>query len=267
MSRSILLIVTRRLFFLFFLVGLPGHAQIPSGRWAQQLGGIGSDLGGAVALDNAGNVYVTGSIQYTAQIGSVTLSSPAGPYDNAWVRQALGNGSSSSGGSGIAVDGAGNVYVTGRFTGALAFGSLSFRNPVNGSDAFLVKFDGQGTAQWLQQAARSGGVGEAVTVSSTGGVCMTGVFAASTLGAAVFVSKYDLQGVLAWSQTTPGNSEVRCSTGVALDATGNVFVAGNLATDVFVNKYSPRGVLSWTRQGGGHQQPRRGRGRQRLSGW
>lgn len=261
MPRIFRLVFTRFLAFCL-LVSLPGYAQ-PSGRWAQQLGGSGSDLGADVAVDDAGNVYVTGSLQYTAQIGSVTLTSPGGPYDNAyvakfdaqgalvWARQALGNGLSSSGGGSVAVDGAGNVYVTGRFTGPLAFGLLSTRQSANGSDAFLVKFDNQGTAQWLQQADRPGGIGEGVAVSPTGDVCVAGVFAASSAGAAVFVHQYDAQGGLVWSQTAAGNSEVRATTAVALDATGNVFVAGNRATDVFLHKYSPLGALVWARSGGG----------------
>jgi len=92
------------------------------------LGGSGEDLGLGIAVDGAGNAYITGDTSSTTFPG-VTAGSiqPAngGGSDDAFVTEinAAGTaivystflgGSGIDFGQGIAVDGAGNAYITGR---------------------------------------------------------------------------------------------------------------------------------------------------------
>ncbi len=132
------------------------------------LGGAGDDVGTAIAVDAAGNAYVTGVTGSTTFPG-VTGSSmqPAyggGPFD-AFVTKinAVGSAilySTFLGGSGddeafgIAIDGAGNAYVTGLTHSATFPGAAgSSIQPANGGgwDAFATKLDATGTAIELRR--------------------------------------------------------------------------------------------------------------------
>ena len=103
----------------------------PNGNWlwAVKAGGIDYDYGYSIAVDGAGNAYVTGEFRYTSTFGSHTLT--ASGYSDlfvaklnpsgTWLWAVRAGGGSYDEGYGIAVDGAGNAWVTGCFTGTATF--------------------------------------------------------------------------------------------------------------------------------------------------
>jgi uncharacterized protein (TIGR03437 family) len=103
--------------------------------WAKRAGGTDFDLGSGLAVDTAGNSYVTGIFFASAtfgpgEINETTLTSAGdrdifvAKYDASgdllWAKRAGGTGVDL--GSGLAVDTAGNSYVTGGFGRAATFG-------------------------------------------------------------------------------------------------------------------------------------------------
>jgi hypothetical protein len=97
--------------------------------WTKTMGGIDWDGGYSAAVDGSGNVYVAGSFQGTADFdpGPGDNHTSAGDNDifltkiNAdgtygWTKTMGGAGN--DGGYSAAVDGSGNVYVTGYIGGA-----------------------------------------------------------------------------------------------------------------------------------------------------
>ncbi|HEV7351294.1 SBBP repeat-containing protein [Telluribacter sp.] len=252
-------------------------------QWAQKAGGTDYDEGQGIAVDGSGNVYVTGYFYGSATFGSTTLTS-SGIYDvfvikyNSsgavlWGQQA--GGGNSDVGYGIAVDGNGNVYVTGYFQGSATFGSTTL-NAYGGNDVFVAKYNSSGAVQWVQPA---GGVsteqGRSIAVDGNGNVYVTGSFqGGATFGFTtlnprgsndVFVAKYNSSGEVQWAHQAGGTDydEVQ---GIAVDGSGNVYVSGTFygsatfgnstltsigGADVFVARYNSSGVVQWAQQAGG----------------
>ena len=135
-------------------------------RYATFLGGSDLDIGRGIAVDGAGQAYVTGTTRlpnFPASLGpgyDITYNGPSsnGPDDAFVVKlDAAGTGlryatflggSNIDYGSGIAVDGAGQAYVT-SFTESADFPAslgLGYDTSFNGgTDAFVVKLDAAGT--------------------------------------------------------------------------------------------------------------------------
>lgn len=223
---------------------------------AFRMGGPGYDVSTAIAVDGAGNVYTAGYFQGTADFdpgaGVFNLTS-AGSYDVfvskldsagnfVWAQQ-LG-GSSFDVATGIAVDGAGNVYTTGGFQGTADFdpGAGVFNLTSAGQqDIFVSKLDSAGNFVWAQQMAGSEfnnafgiALDGAGNVYTTGGFLGTadfdpgvGVFnLTSSGGFNGFVSKLDGAGNFLGAAQLASGGGGGC-TGIAVDSTDNVYTTGH----------------------------------------
>src|SRR5207245_880879 len=126
------------------------------------LGGGDFDAGYGIAVDAAGNAYVTGrtdSANFPTTMGAFDTTFHGGPADTfvtklngagtALVYSTFLGGSSEDEGQGIAVDVAGNAYVTGS-TASADFPATpgAFDTTFNGGgfDAFVTKLNAAGTA-------------------------------------------------------------------------------------------------------------------------
>jgi len=142
----------------------PGDAFVtklnPAGSklvYSTYLGGNGNELGSAIALDFAGNAYVTGKTASTdfptakpiqaANAGGfdafVTALNPTG--SRLWFSTYLG-GNAEDWGRGIGLDGRGNIYVAGRTRSSDFPLAHPIRNNLGGrGDAFVAKISPRNT--------------------------------------------------------------------------------------------------------------------------
>jgi len=118
--------------------------------WVRQETASGGE--GGVAVDQSGNVYVTGAFNNDVNLGGVTLTN-AGSFDAylvkysssgvfQWARRAGGTNFDFYWDA--AVDLQGNVYAAG-VLGSAAVGP-------SGLGAIIAKYDGSGTLQWVTSA-------------------------------------------------------------------------------------------------------------------
>ena len=264
-------------------------------EWARTWGGSSYDSGDGVAVDGSGNVYVTGYFYGTADFDpdggdphtangydDVFLSKFDSSGNFEWAR--TWGGSSYDYGNGVAVDGSGNVYVTGRFSGTVDF-DPDGGDPHTGNGyyaAFLSKFDSSGNFDWARTWGGSGyDWGEGVAADGSGNVYVTGYFEdtvdfdpgggdphTSNGERDVYLSKFDSSGNFDWARTW-GGSGYDWGEGVATDGSGNVYVTGyfedtvdfdpaggdprtsNGGEDVFLSKFDSLGNFDWARTWGG----------------
>ena len=230
--------------------------------WARQFGTSGDDVAWDVAVDGSGNVLVAGWTY-----GSLEGASAGGSdafvrkYDAdgsvVWTRQ-FGT-SDDDFARGVAVDASGNVLVSGNTRG-----SLEGANAGN-LDAFVRKYDADGSVVWTRQFGTSGLDGaNGVAVDTSGNVLVAGwtrgsLEGVNAGGADAFVRKYDPDGTVVWTRQF-GTSDDDFARGVAVDESGNVLVSGDTrgslegesagGADAYVRKYDPDGSVVWTRQFG-----------------
>lgn len=164
------------------------------------LGGESADQGYGIAVDSAGDAYVTGAtlsgdfplkspIQKTyggSQDAFVAALNPAG---SALLYSTYLGGSLNDTGTGIAVDGANNVYVTGQ-TGSSDFPTANptQTNLSGDNDAFVTEINSVGS-QFLFSTYLGGSLNENSAISiSDGSIVAIGAIAVDKAGANIYVT-------------------------------------------------------------------------------
>ena len=230
--------------------------------YSTYLGGEEEDVGTGIAVDNAGNAYVTG---YTE--GDFPTLNPLQPYqsadDTAFVTKINSSGSAlvystylggdfGNPGYGIAVDSAGNAYVTGSTTSS-NFPTLNPLQPhLEGeANAFVAKLNPTGSA--LVYSTYLGGsvddVGMGIAVDNAGNAHVTGGTESTnfptknplqpTYGGGynnAFVAKINPSGSALVYSTYLGGSVDEAGFGIAVDSSGDTYVTGLAGSPDFPTK-------------------------------
>ncbi len=211
--------------------------------WAVRGGGTSHDKAWNVAVDNNQDCYITGSFMGTASFGTFSLTS-SGNIDiyaarldasGQWLWASRAGGTSSEEGYGIGVDNAGNVYITGRFSGTADF-YVNTLNSAGSDDIYVAKLDADGYFQWATQAGGPGvdggywlAVDDAGNCYLTGGFSLTASFGTTALTSQgnldVMIAKVNTNGGWVWSKRAGGSAQDQ-GNGICVDASGGVYIAG-----------------------------------------
>src|SRR5205823_5715910 len=125
--------------------------------YATYIGGTGDDRANSIAVDSTGAVYLTGfttstnfpvrnAIQAASRGGKDAFALKLNPSGNALVYSTYLGGGGSDTGTGIALDAAGNAYVTGDTTSTNFPATTLQQAGSGGQDAFVTKLNTTGTA-------------------------------------------------------------------------------------------------------------------------
>jgi len=222
-----------------------GPAKMPTTTWAGAPGGTGATLARGVAADSAGNAYVIGTYMGTVSFGAAKLVSSA-PADTfvckvspsgkfLWAVSSVGG--KGSWGSGVAADGAGHVYVTGGYGGAMTLGTTKLTASGTGS-TFVAKLDAA-TGKFLWAVTSSGVAshddGHLIRVDGKGEPYLAGhyigakqfgtVKLASGGGNYHYVARLDAKGTFKWVVPVPGRAD-NDGLGFGINAKGESCIAG-----------------------------------------
>ena len=173
---------------------------------------VANHSGGLVALDDAGNVFVTGSSfggdYVTTKFNSTGLQQ--------WIQYYNGTGNSTDFPSSIAVDKSGNVYVTGSSSG-IEYDYATIKYNTVGDSLWVARFNGQGVNYSHEEVS-------SIAVDDSGYVYVTGL--SGTPGDFATI-KYDSAGDSVWVRkyNGPGNPTDYAAS-IAVDEAGNVYVTG-----------------------------------------
>jgi uncharacterized delta-60 repeat protein len=191
----------------------------------------GQDIAQDLAIDDFGNVYVTGSW------GSTNTK--------------------------LALDDSGNVYVTGSGSyHTVKYNSNGIQQwAVNyegggfgtGSDYFTIKYNSDGKLQWQVRYNHSQDYISEIAVDDAGNIYVTGTFEGSVYGYATI--KYNRNGIEQWVETYNDAAKILKNTAaLVLDDSANVYIAGTsegpgrLYNDYVTIKYNTNGVLQWMKR-------------------
>jgi len=265
--------------------------------WAKSIGSTIDDYGFSIAVDDAGNVYLTGFFSGTADFnpgaGTANLTSVGSSWDIFFAKydtagnylwaKSIGSTSFDLGRS-IAIDGGGNVYVTGYFNGTADFNpgaGIAMLSSVGSSDIFFAKYDAAGNYLWAKSiGSTSSDNGFSIAFDSISNVYLTGYFSGTadfdpgadtanliSVGSNwdIFFAKYDATGNYLWAKNI-SNAFYNEGRSIDVDDMGNVYVTGNYIDtadfdpgagtanfisvgqyDIFFAKYDAAGNYLWAK--------------------
>jgi hypothetical protein len=176
--------------------------------------------------------------------------------------------------AGLAVDGAGNILLAGRYVGDIDFGGQPLPSLGTGSAVFVAKLAADGSHRWSKGLATSLTTVTASVVDGQGNLYIAGRFAGPSdfgggiltpAGEDLFVSKYDPAGHHQWDLQVRDESGLATSTAaqptLAVNGGGEVIfaahfsgtittLAGSLVSstskpDIAVIKVSSAGTILW----------------------
>jgi len=207
--------------------------------WVRSLRGIFMGLNTCVAVDRGSNVIVGGSFSNSLNynLGSDSDTVVSNGKEDIFLGAFDSNGNSLWhciwGGSGrdyclgVAVDGSGNVYTTGYFSGKVDFdpGPSSDKHKSRGGpDVYLSKFEPSGNFLWARTwGASEWDKGNGIAFDGGANIYVTGEFCGpvdfdpgsgrdwhtSTGYNDTFLSKFDLDGNFIWARTWGGYNPTR----------------------------------------------------------
>jgi len=216
------------------LLPLAVHAQVTQ-DWVTA---TPNSYGDMIALDKDNNVYVAGSVPWSAML--ITKYSPTGAQQ--WQR-IFDNPGTREQSSWVTVDGVGNAIVTGYFV------SGSSNSPTG---LIVLKYGPSGNLLWQDLIPSAFGYAARATTDSAGNVYVLGrAWLANASGNTthdIVTIKYAPDGTRQWLRNYGfDNLSADSPTSMVVTPAGNVIVTGGAGGWMLMAAYDPSGNLIWSK--------------------
>lgn len=233
-------------FLIVVITYLPVYAQVDT-SWVRTYNGTGNsdDEAWDIAVDDSGNVYVTGySTGPDANVDYATIKYNANG-NIIWVKRYNGVGDSIDVAYSIAVDQTQNAYVTGMSSGiGTDLDFLTIKYAPNGDTLWTRRYNGPGNDE---------DVAKSIVVHSSGDIYVAGYSIGIGTSYDYTTIKYNSSGDQIWVSRYNGpDSSEDIAASIAIDAVGNSYVTG-YGRDVGTNynyttiKYNSLGAEQWVK--------------------
>ena len=264
----------------------------------------GSAEASGITTDSSGNIFVTGDISGTVIFdgsGGSDSQTAEGSNTSAFITKYNADGSygwtkifdttdGSAYGWSVAADSAGNIYMTGQFSGTVIFdgsgGSDSQTAEGSNTSAFITKYNADGSYGWTKIFDTTDGsaYGWSVAADSAGNIYMTGQFSGTVIfdgsggsdsqtaegsNTSAFITKYNADGSYGWTKIFDSTNGDAYGYGITVDTQGDIYETGNftgtivfdgvggsdsqtdLGTysqgDAYLTQYTSNGSYGWTK--------------------
>ncbi|MES2616248.1 MAG: SBBP repeat-containing protein [Bacteroidota bacterium] len=245
--------------------------------WAKKIGGEYFDNTNALAIDNDGNICITGYfeglVDFNSGQGVANLNASSQRFQGdifilklndlggfIWVKQLGGLLQKES--SAITIDSKGNILTVGRFNGSLEFNTDTGQCVLNsngGDDVFILKLSANGQCLWVKNLGgqlddyissivvdvnndiiATGSFQELVDFDSD----LIGTFTLKSNGAGdIFVLKIHEFGNFVWAKSIGGDSWDN-GNGITVDTMGSIYITGGFTHKADFNPGSAIKYLS-----------------------
>lgn len=234
-------------------------------QWLRGIFGSGFDEPSSVAVDDGGNVYVSGTYTNSLTIGSLTIPASNVNGNDCFLAKFNSSGTplwlkkisspSFEAPAKVIIANDGNILITGGFQGlTLQVDNLILNNinlNVDLNDIFLIKFDTDGNVIWGRREGGQGSdIGLALASSSDGSIYLCGYYGSQTMTVGnqtvnngsnqlnqwvwngdIYVIKYDSDGIPLWLKSFQGPAH-DIANSIFLDSEENLILSGNFSTNV-----------------------------------
>lgn len=229
--------------------------------WATQIAGGYNQEILDIAVDNGGNIAVTGYLAGATTFYSTDgTSSPFSNTDNnnfklflakynnngvlQWFKT-VGLNLNSAAGNGVAVDANRNIYITGYYYGSVSFDSFPLSSNNGSADSFVAKLNSAGVYQWVKSSGgNSDDFGFRVVADNTNNVYVYGGYRGSANfgvspnmithtsrgGIDSFLQKYDENGNSIWAKTLGTIYDESFGDIAYTPITNNIYISGSYIT-------------------------------------
>ena len=262
-------------FLCAFSFVFPLHAQAPAWVDAHSFGGANNDKTNHVLLDAGNNaLYVCGTfrganVDFDASVGAANLTSNSGgTNDDMFIAKynattgayiwaiSVGGTTNTDAAIRMALDGAGNVYVCGTFSGTANFNPLGAPNnkvAAGTQDIFFARYNPTGLCDWATTIGAAATASAALDITVSGiDLYVTGRFTGSInfgggnlMSAGVddiFIGKYATATGAYINAIKVGGTGLDTGEGIIADGAGNVWVTCTLNVGGAVN-FNPLGAI------------------------